>query len=95
MDYVIGSPIIVYIPAIGCANWEFEAEVEHGSSVSVDRGVKLVIAEARGMTVCFVVVSIETLRSHSDSINRRFILFSVCVKFLYVGIERLSPTIVY
>lgn len=47
------------------------------------------------MTVCFMVVSIKTLRSHSDPINRRLVLFSVCVKFRNVGFERLSPKIVY
>lgn len=95
MDDVIGSSIVVYIPTISCADWEFEAQVEHGLSVFVDRAVKLIIAETSGMAVCFVVVSIEALRPHSDSINGGFILFGVCVKFLDVDIERLSPEIPY
>lgn len=94
MDDNIGGPIIVYIPTIGCADWELEVQVQHGLSVSVDRGIKFAITETSGMAVCFVIVSIEALRSHSDGINRRFILFSVSVEFLDIGIERLSPVVV-
>ena len=91
MDDVISSPIIVYIPAIGCADWEFEVQVKHGLSVCVDRDVELFITQTSGMAVCFVIVSIEALGSNSDSVDGRFILLGVRVKFFNIGIERLSP----
>ena len=66
---VIGSPIIIYIPTIGCADRELEIQVEHGLSVIVDRAVELFITETSSMAVRLVVVSVKTLRSYSDSIN--------------------------
>ena len=84
---------MVYIPTISCADWKLEIRADHGPSIIIDRGVQVIITETSGMAVCLVVVSVEALRHHSDSINCRFVLFGVRMKLLDVGVERFSPVI--